>query len=263
MTRTVAGAVLLAAGRGARLKPYTNTTPKPLLPINGKPTLDLYFESLASAGVADAVLVTHHLGELVERYALQVPELYDIKCTTVPQPSLNGTASALECVINYGNTETDVTSNFRDGACENATRETVNRVLGSSFLLMATDYLIPANFIDDLLSFHSSHKADVSISLKRVPQAELASRSSVRFGDDGQILEIVEKPKAGMAPSDLAANLAFVLPAKVCSYIEAVEVSARGEREVQSAINHYLAHGGSARGLIQDTPDEWSPERNL
>jgi len=243
-TPVVTGTVLLAAGRGSRLKPHTNTIPKPLLPVNGKPTLDLYFESLAAAGVKAVVLVTHHLGELVSDYAQQVPSRFRIQCSIVKQPKLDGTASALESVINHKD-------------------EIASRVIGSSFLLMATDYLIPPNFIDDLLAFHGSHDAQVSVSLKRVPEAELMSRSSARFDDDGKILEIVEKPAAGTAPSDLAANLAFVLPASFCSFVSDTEMSARGEREVQSAINAYLAAGGSARGLIQGKPDEWSPERNL
>lgn len=245
----VGGAVLLAAGRGTRLKPHTNVIPKPLLPVNGKPTLDLYFESLVAAGVKDAVLVTHHLAELVESYAQQVFSRFQINCASVKQPKLDGTAPALESVIDY------VDAVESDGV--------VGRVISSSFLLMATDYLIPPNFIEDLLSFHASHNAEVTVSLKRVPEAELASRSSARFDDDGQILEIVEKPAPGTAPSNLAANLAFVLPAKLCSYVNDVDTSVRGEREIQSAINAYLAAGGSARGLIQGTPDEWSPERNL
>ena len=248
---TVCGAVLLAAGRGSRLKPHTNSIPKPLLPVNGKPTLDLYFEGLRAAGVSDTVLVTHHLAELVESYAQDVPARFGIKCATIEQPQLDGTASALQSVINQV-----------DGAVQGE-KSIVKQVIGSSFLLMATDYLIPPNFIEDLLAFHVSHSAAVTVSLKRVPEAELASRSSARFDEEGRILEIVEKPLPGTAPSDLAANLAFVLPADLCAYVSDVKGSIRGEREVQSAINAYLADGGTCRGLIQGTPDEWSPERNL
>lgn len=249
----ITGAILLAAGRGARLKPHTDTVPKPLLPVNGKPTLDLYFESMVAAGFKDVVLVTHHLGELVESYAHQVCERFPIECATVLQPKLDGTASALSCVIERAKTN----------AAESSDDEIIQRMIGSSFLLMATDYLIPPNFISDLLAFHESHDADVSVSLKRVPVEELASRSSARFDEYGRILEIVEKPAAGTAPSDLAANLAFVLPATLCSFVAGTPVSARGEREVQSAINAFLAQGGTARGLIQGTPDEWSPTRNI
>lgn len=230
-------AVLLAAGRGKRLQPYTDSTPKPLLPVNGKPTLDLYFSSLAEAGVNRVILVTHHLREQLDAYALKVPDRFGIECSTAHQDVLDGTASALEAAIE---TNTELLQH-------------------SSFLLMATDYLIPSNFLIEFLKFHESHDADASISLKRVPAAELASRSSVRFDDNEWITEIVEKPEAGKAPSDLAANLAFVLPSALCSAVPAVQASARGEREIQSAINAYLLEGGTAKGLLQETPKEWTP----
>ena len=124
---------------------------------------------------------------------------------------------------------------------------------------MATDYLIPDNFIPDLLNFHASHDAAISISLKSVPEEELASRSSVRFAKDGSISEVVEKPPAGNAPSNLSANLAYVLPAALPKYLPEVKTSPRGEREIQTAINAFLAANGTARGLEQPAPDEWTP----
>lgn len=249
--QAVKGAVLLAAGRGKRLRPYTDTTPKPLLPVNGQPTLDLYFQGLREAGVEDAVLVTHHLAEQVQHYASAVQPRYGIRCTTVHQPVLDGTASALESVMREA--ESKSAGSDTQSLCE--------RVLSSSFLLMATDYLIPSDFIANLIAFHQSHAHAVSASLKKVPEAELALRSSVRFNQAGQLVEIVEKPAAGTAPSEYSANLAFVLPSEVQAHIQAVEPSPRGEREVQSAINAYLANGGGAMGLIQPTPYEWQPSQ--
>ncbi len=246
-TRRVTQAVLLAAGRGRRLRPHTDKTPKPLLPVAGKPTLDLYFESLVAAGVQRAVLVTHHLSEQVVAYAENVPMRFGLQCSTVYQNELNGTASALQAVMSSGSIE------LVNGYDKNAS---------PAFLLMATDYLVAPDFINDFLTFHASHYADISVSLKRVPEAEISSRSSVRFGDDEHITEIVEKPAPGCAPSDLSANLAFIMPPGVCDHLNAVAASARGEREVQSAINAFLAQGGTARGLIQSPPSEWSPGLN-
>jgi len=241
-------AVLLAAGRGTRLKPHTDITPKPLLPVNGAPTLDLYFHGLQTAGITQVVLVTHHLAEQLERYAKQVQQRFEIDCATVHQAKLDGTASALEAaatVLNSNDQPFLRTSNTRDNA---------------SFLLMATDYLIAPEFIRDLVSFHQSHDSDLSVSLKRVPLEQLASRSSVRFDENNNIKEIVEKPERGKEPSQLGSNLAFVLPTDVLSYLPNVVASVRGEREIQSAINAYLASGHCGRGLIQETPSEWTPE---
>lgn len=228
-------AVLLAAGRGSRLRPYTDVTPKPLLPVQGKPTLDYYFQALQAVGCEQVVLVTHHLADQIEQYAQQVPQRFEMACATVRQHTLDGTASALEAAaVQLHNDDT--------------------------FLLMATDYLLTPEFMMDLVSFHKEHGDDMSVSLKRVPKEELSSRSSVRFDADHRITEIVEKPEPGKAPSELGANLAFILPAAFVQYVPSVTVSARGEREVQSAINAYLANGGRARGLIQETPSEWTPE---
>jgi len=244
------GAVLLAAGRGKRLRPHTDTTPKPLLPVNGAPTLDLYCRGLVTANVQNVVLVAHHLAEQITDYGDTINQRFGLSCTTVIQEKLDGTASAVEAVITAtNNSKTTDTS-------QQILRSTMN----GSFLLMATDYLIPPSFIPDLLAFHSSHNDDISISIKSVPQEQLSSRSSVRFTDDGLILEIVEKPAEGQAPSKFSTNLAYVLPPAITSYLTDVTHSPRGEREVQSAINAFLSSGGTARGIEQAAPSEWSPD---
>ncbi|PWW46995.1 MurNAc alpha-1-phosphate uridylyltransferase [Melaminivora alkalimesophila] len=55
-------AMLLAAGRGARMRPLTDTTPKPLLAVRGRPLLEWHLRALAAAGVARAVINTAWLG---------------------------------------------------------------------------------------------------------------------------------------------------------------------------------------------------------
>ncbi len=61
-----APAMVLAAGRGERMRPLTDRTPKPLLPVHGKPLMQWHLEALARAGVARAVVNTAWLGEQVE-----------------------------------------------------------------------------------------------------------------------------------------------------------------------------------------------------
>src|SRR5215475_6282081 len=60
-------AVILAAGLGTRLRPHTLTTPKPLLPVRGRPILDWTLRALPPS-VGRVVVVTHYLAEHVERY---------------------------------------------------------------------------------------------------------------------------------------------------------------------------------------------------
>ncbi len=59
-------AMILAAGRGKRLRPLTDHTPKPLLPVAGKPLIQYHIEALAAAGIHDLVINHAHLGEFVE-----------------------------------------------------------------------------------------------------------------------------------------------------------------------------------------------------
>ena len=60
-------AMLLAAGLGTRLRPLTLVTPKPLLPLAGKPMLFHHIERLASAGITELVINLSWLGEQIER----------------------------------------------------------------------------------------------------------------------------------------------------------------------------------------------------
>ena len=61
-------AFLLVAGHGDRLRPLTDTTPKCLLPINGKPLLEIWLEHLERSGVEEVLINTHWLHEKVEDY---------------------------------------------------------------------------------------------------------------------------------------------------------------------------------------------------
>lgn len=59
-------AMILAAGRGERMRPLTDHTPKPLLPVGGKPLIVWHIERLARAGITDIVINHAHLGEQIE-----------------------------------------------------------------------------------------------------------------------------------------------------------------------------------------------------
>jgi N-acetyl-alpha-D-muramate 1-phosphate uridylyltransferase len=59
-------AMLLAAGRGERMRPLTDTCPKPLLPVQGKPLMQWHLEALAQGGFSEIVVNTAWLGEQIE-----------------------------------------------------------------------------------------------------------------------------------------------------------------------------------------------------
>ena len=64
----IRSAMILAAGRGERMRPLTDKTPKPLIPIAGRSTLDRAIDRLHEHGVRNLVINVHHLGEQIARH---------------------------------------------------------------------------------------------------------------------------------------------------------------------------------------------------
>src|SRR5438270_8290009 len=85
-------AIILAAGLGTRLRPHTLTTPKPLLPVRGRPILDWTLGALPAA-VDRVVVVVHYLAEQVEQYLREQRHFRD--WVAVPQQQPRGTGDAL------------------------------------------------------------------------------------------------------------------------------------------------------------------------
>ncbi|MDJ0753346.1 MAG: nucleotidyltransferase family protein [Ardenticatenaceae bacterium] len=233
-------AVLLAAGRGRRLRPYTDHRPKPLLPVGDRPTLDFSLRAARRAGVTHVCLVTHYLETQIHQYVGDGSR-WGMRALFAHQPEMLGTGHALQMAIRA------------HPDCFPA---------GQSFLLAATDYLLPEDYLAALVEAQREWGCDIAVSLKRVPAAELHSRSSVRYRGNFVLEEIVEKPPPGGAPSPYAASLIYLLPAAVKRYLTDLEPSAKGEIEVQSAVNMMLRDGFSGRGLLQPTPQEWRPGTN-
>lgn len=78
-------AMILAAGRGERMRPLTDTTPKPLLPAGGKPLIAWHLERLAAAGCREVVINHAHLGAQLEA-ALGDGRAYGLSITWSPEP---------------------------------------------------------------------------------------------------------------------------------------------------------------------------------
>ena len=61
-------AIILAGGKGTRLKPYTTSFPKPLMPVGNKPILELLLDNLKSCGIKEIIITVGHLAELIIAY---------------------------------------------------------------------------------------------------------------------------------------------------------------------------------------------------
>jgi mannose-1-phosphate guanylyltransferase len=88
-------AFLLAAGKGTRLRPYTDTLPKCLMPIQGKPLLEIWMDLFMAHGVDRVLINTHHFAEQVVQAAERLTENKAIEITTVYEPELLGSGGTI------------------------------------------------------------------------------------------------------------------------------------------------------------------------
>lgn len=157
MADSAISAMLLAAGRGERMRPLTDTTPKPLLPVQGKPLMQWPLEALARSGCPSTVVNTAWLGE-------QIPQVFgDV---FVLQPSSNGP----EQLLNQEQLNRPMSIHYsREGRDFGGALETAGGItralplLGEVFWVVAgdvfaPDFDFPASCVDDFLaSDHLAH----------------------------------------------------------------------------------------------------------
>ncbi|HZR88364.1 MAG TPA: nucleotidyltransferase family protein [Bradyrhizobium sp.] len=86
-------ALLLAAGIGSRLRPLTDTTPKCLVPIHGRPLLDYWLDLVFEAGIERALVNTHWLSEQVEAHIAASP--WRSRIDLVHEDELRGTGGTI------------------------------------------------------------------------------------------------------------------------------------------------------------------------
>lgn len=92
-------ALVLAAGLGTRLLPYTRVTPKPLFTLNGRPLLDRIIQQLIDAGAEAIVVNTHHLHGLIERFIANAA--YPVPVTPRHEPEILGTGGAIRNLSDF------------------------------------------------------------------------------------------------------------------------------------------------------------------
>jgi NDP-sugar pyrophosphorylase family protein len=157
-------AVLLVGGKGTRLRPYTATFPKPLVPLGDRPILEILVRRLLRSGIRDIVLAIGHLGELVQAYFSHRPDLLaQMHLTYVHEDEPLGTAGALSLVPGIDQT----------------------------FLVMNGDVLTDLDFAE-LVAFHRRRGALLTIAThRRVVQIDLGV---LELGDDDRVVGYLEKP---------------------------------------------------------------------
>ncbi len=91
--------VIPLAGKGTRLRPHTHVTPKPLLKVGDKPVMSYILDDLRELGVEEAVVITGHLRDKVERY--MADEYPEFRAVYVEQVEQRGTADAVALAEPY------------------------------------------------------------------------------------------------------------------------------------------------------------------
>jgi UDP-N-acetylglucosamine diphosphorylase / glucose-1-phosphate thymidylyltransferase / UDP-N-acetylgalactosamine diphosphorylase / glucosamine-1-phosphate N-acetyltransferase / galactosamine-1-phosphate N-acetyltransferase len=227
----IKSAILLAAGRGKRQRPFTDTTPKPLLSVLGRATLDYVLTAVTRAGIERVCLVTHHLEETIFAYVGD-GRRWNLNVMFAHQKELCGNGDALMSVPK-------------------------DWIQDQPVMVAATDYILGENVLLELVNAHIQYVADITMSLKVCPVEELVSRSSVDVGSDWRVRQIIEKPRREQIMSSYAASILFILPPQLWEYLPKIQPSPRGEIEMQSALQLMIEAGFKAYGLLQPAPEEW------
>lgn len=233
----IKSAILLAAGRGKRQRPYTDVIPKPLLEVNGRATLDYVLRAVAKAGIQRVCIVTNHLEEKIFEYVRDGSK-WDLSVTFAHQIELRGNGDALRSVP-------------------------LDWIRDEPVIVLATDYILEENAVLQLVEAHQNYNADITMSLKECPIEELTARSSVDVDSHWQVKRIIEKPKPEEIMSPYAASILFILPAQIWDYAAKLEPSPRGEIEMQSATQKMIEDGYKAYGVLQPAPIEWDASIHL
>ncbi len=170
--------VILAAGKGTRMRPLTNTVPKPLVKVAGKSLLDHIVESLPSS-VEELIIVTGYLEESIRTHCGQ--EFHGKKVTYVHQSEQKGTAHALWLCKEH---------------------------LQGRFLFMFADDL---HGKDDIARVTSYSRAMLTFQTDTPERFGIVVRHP-----DGTLADIIEKPEH--PPSNLASTGVMVLDTHIFEY---------------------------------------------
>jgi mannose-1-phosphate guanylyltransferase len=156
-------AFLLAAGQGTRLRPITDTTPKCLVEVDGRPLLDIWLDAFAKAGIQEVLVNTHHLAGRVAAHVAERTSPPAVRLSH--EPALLGSAGTL--LAN------------RDFVADD-----------DMFLVVNADNL--TDF--DLGVLIDAHRADTTIATLTVFRAPRPSECGIVDVVDGRVVGFAEKP---------------------------------------------------------------------
>ncbi len=175
-------AVILAGGKGSRLKPFTTAIPKPLMPIDDLPILEIVLRQLKYYGFSDVILAVNHLAQLIMTFFGNGEKLgLNIKYSM--EDKMLGTAGPLSLINN----------------------------LEEHFLVLNGDLLTTLNF-DELFKYHVNVKSDATLSAYK---QDIKIDLGVLEIEKEELVDYVEKP----VYSYMVSTGIYVLNREVVEYV--------------------------------------------
>ncbi len=187
-------ALLLSAGLGTRLRPITNTIPKCLVPINGKPLFEYWLENLSKVGITEFLVNTSYLSSQVEEYINN--SIYKDKVTLIHETELLNTGGTL-----LENKEFFISNN------------------NEPFLLVHADNLSFCNF-NNFIDTHKNRPNNTEITMMLFKSNTPSSCGIVELDDENivqQFYEKVENP-----PSNLANGAVYICEQSLFTFLESL-----------------------------------------
>jgi glucose-1-phosphate thymidylyltransferase len=208
---------VLSGGKGTRLRPFTYTGAKQLVPIANKPILFYALEQLVECGIRDIGVVVGETGDQV-RAALGDGSRFGARVTYVQQEAPLGIAHAIRISRPF----------LRD----------------CPFVVFLGDNFIKGGVVPYVESFRRSG-TDCQVLLKSVPNPRDFGVAQL---EKGRLSRVVEKPS--QPPSDLAVIGIYMFDSPVFEAVEAIRPSARGELEITDTIQYLIDHGYGVRAEV-------------
>ena len=208
-------AVILVAGEGKRLRPFTYTRPKVLIPVAGKTMLEHILSSLKRHDIGDVVFIVNYMKDSIINY-LGDGTKYGMQFRYVEQPVAKGTADALR----YAETA----------------------VGDDDFLMIYGDILTHPDNISDILSLYYEYSPDAIVSGITVNDV---SKYAALITEGERLRKIIEKPSIGTVDSNLANAGIYIFNKKIFDAIKKTNISQRGEYELTDSIRLLIEQGST------------------
>jgi len=199
-------AMILAAGKGTRVRPITHTTPKPMIPIMQKPVMEFLLELLRQHGFNQIMVNVSHLSEEIENY-FRDGQRFGVQI-----------AYSFEGRIEDGKLIGDAL-----GSAGGLKRiQDFQPFFDDTFVVLCGDALIDLD-LGEAVRRHKEKGAMASMITKRVPPDQVSSYGVVVSDPDGRVLSFQEKPSVEDAASDMINTGIYIFEPEVFDFIPSGE----------------------------------------